>query len=73
MQCLLHVLNQSSLQFAEKILQGQAIDIDTSQKAVDKFRLEIAKSLLRESGVSFLLNIVSHFMLLFFIHVLSQI
>ena len=40
MQCLLHVLNQSSLQFAQKILQGQAMDMDTSQKAVDKFRLE---------------------------------
>ena len=40
-----------SLQFAEKILQGVAIDCDTSKKAVDKMRLDIATSLLRESGV----------------------
>ncbi|KAB5543436.1 hypothetical protein PHYPO_G00079130 [Pangasianodon hypophthalmus] len=37
------------LVFAEKILQWQAINIDTSQKAVDKLRLDIATSLLRES------------------------
>ncbi|XP_057182681.1 uncharacterized protein LOC130549480 [Triplophysa rosa] len=49
MHCLCHFANQSSLQFAENILQGEAINIHTSQKAVDKLRLDIATSLLRES------------------------
>ncbi|XP_034088666.1 PHD finger protein Alfin1-like [Gymnodraco acuticeps] len=35
--------------FAEKILLGEAIEFETSQKAVHELRLDIATSLLRES------------------------
>ncbi len=49
---LCHCATQNFLQFAEKILQGKAINFATSRKAVDKLRLDIATSLLRESGMS---------------------
>ena len=52
MQSSCRSTNQTSLKFAEKILQGQAINVETSEKAVEKIRLDIATSLLRESGVN---------------------
>ncbi|XP_034095212.1 uncharacterized protein LOC117561740 isoform X1 [Gymnodraco acuticeps] len=38
-----------ALKFAENILLGEAIEFETSQKAVHELRLDIATSLLRES------------------------
>ncbi|XP_034058266.1 uncharacterized protein LOC117537228 isoform X1 [Gymnodraco acuticeps] len=38
-----------ALKFAEKILLGESIEFETSQKAVHELRLDIATSLLRES------------------------
>ncbi len=49
---LCHCATQNVLLFADQILQGKAINFATSQKAVDKLRLDIATSLLRESGLS---------------------
>lgn len=43
--------NQSSLQFAEKVLNGEAIDLKTTEAGVNKWRLDLATSLLRESGM----------------------
>ncbi|KAI9517183.1 hypothetical protein NQZ68_008439 [Dissostichus eleginoides] len=37
------------IRFAEKILLGEAIEFETSQKALHELRLDIATSLLRES------------------------